>query len=265
MLQVSVDLREEVDELHSFLQKVKPEDWIRETGFMQWTTWDVVAHLHYFDLMSTLALEGEEAFAPARGEFIAAITKGRSNQEIARERFAALDAEGLLGKWRNSAHALAQALGQSDPKRRLAWFGPDMGVQMFTTARYMEVWAHGQEIYDLVGASRTDTDRIKNIATIGIKIASATICSIAAPNKAITSEAKIAVVRLIASQENRDRTVAITVSESPVSASTPPKASMSSWVSSRTISTTSSTVIMPTKRPASSTTGAEMRLYCSNQ
>jgi uncharacterized protein (TIGR03084 family) len=44
-----------------------------------------------------------------------------------------------------------------------------MGVQMFTTARYMETWAHGQEIYDLVGASRTPTDRIKNIATIGVK------------------------------------------------------------------------------------------------
>ena len=40
---------------------------------------------------------------------------------------------------------------------------------MFTTARYMETWAHGQEVYDLVGASRTHTDRIKNITTIGIK------------------------------------------------------------------------------------------------
>ena len=66
-------------------------------------------------------------------------------------------------------NALAEALGQSDPKRRLPWFGPDMGVQMFTTARYMETWAHGQEIYDLAGAKRNDTDRIENIATIGMK------------------------------------------------------------------------------------------------
>ena len=44
-----------------------------------------------------------------------------------------------------------------------------MGVAMFTTARYMETWAHAQEVYDLVGAPRVHTDRIKNIATIGVK------------------------------------------------------------------------------------------------
>ncbi|NRA03397.1 MAG: TIGR03084 family protein [Myxococcales bacterium] len=169
MLQVSLDFREEVDEFHGFLQTLKPEDWKRETGFMHWTPWDVVGHLHYYDCVSMLALEGEEAFAPERNALFAAIGAGRTNRELARERFADLDAAGLLGQWRGTAHALTEALGQSDPKRRLPWFGPDMGVQMFTTARYMETWAHGQEVYDLVGAPRSHTDRIKNIATIGVK------------------------------------------------------------------------------------------------
>jgi uncharacterized protein (TIGR03084 family) len=169
MLQVSVDLRDEVDELHDFLQTLKPGDWDRETGFLEWTPWDVVAHLHFFDLVSMVALEGEEAFGNERKTLIAGITKGLTSKEIGRERFADLDAAKLLDQWRSTAHALAEALGESDPKRRLPWFGPDMGVQMFTTARYMETWAHGQEVYDLVGASRTHTDRIKNIATIGMK------------------------------------------------------------------------------------------------
>jgi uncharacterized protein (TIGR03084 family) len=169
LLQVSVDFRDEVDELHGFLQKLSAEDWDRETEFMRWTPWDVVAHLHYFDLVSLVSLEGEEAFAPERKALFAAIAAGRTNKELARERFAGLDAPTLLSEWRASARSLAQALGQSDPKRRLPWFGPDMGVQMFTTARYMETWAHGQEVYDLVGAERRYTDRIKNIATIGVK------------------------------------------------------------------------------------------------
>jgi len=169
VLQVSVDFRDEVDELHAFLQTLKPEDWDRETGFKSWTPWDVVAHLHYFDLASLAALAGGEAFETERKAVIEAITAGRSMQEVGRERFAALDAAALRGEWRSTAHALAEALGESDPKRRLPWFGPDMGVQMFTTARYMETWAHGQEIYDLVGATRRCTDRIKNIATIGVK------------------------------------------------------------------------------------------------
>ena len=169
MLQVSLDFRDEVDELHGFLQTLKPEDWDRETGFMQWTAWDVVAHLHFFDCVSQMALEGEEAFAPERKSLIVALGQGRTNRELARERFGDLDAPGLLAQWRSTAHELAEALGRSDPKRRLPWFGPDMGVQMFTTARYMETWAHAQEIYDLVGATRTYTDRIKNVATIGVK------------------------------------------------------------------------------------------------
>ena len=52
---------------------------------------------------------------------------------------------------------------------RLKWAGPDMGVRMFTTARQMETWAHGQAIYDLLGRTRTATDRLRNIAEIGVR------------------------------------------------------------------------------------------------
>ena len=169
MLQISQDFKDEVDDLHGFLQTLEAEDWNEETGFMQWTPWDVVAHLHYFDLVSVASLGGEAVFATERKALMSAIMDGRTNKQVARERFGALDANALLAEWQSTAHALAKALGESDPKRRLPWFGPDMGVPMFTTARYMETWSHGQEIYDLVGAERTYTDRIKHIATIGVK------------------------------------------------------------------------------------------------
>ena len=169
MQQVSADFRAEVDELHAFLETLKPEVWDLETGFMGWTPWDVVAHLHFFDLASLAALEGEEVFARERASLISALGAGKSNRELARERFAGLDAPGLLAEWRSAAHALAEALGSSDPKRRLPWYGPDMGVRMFTTARQMETWAHGQEVYELVGATRAHTDRLKNVATLGVK------------------------------------------------------------------------------------------------
>jgi uncharacterized protein (TIGR03084 family) len=169
VLPVCQDFRDEVDELHAFLGTLAPGDWERETQFMSWTPWDVVAHLHYFDVVSMAALEGEAAFAPEREAVVKAVTTGRTNQELARERFAGMDAPALRAAWRETAHGLADALGARDSKARLPWFGPDMGVAMFTTARYMETWAHGQEIYDLVGAERTHTDRIKNVATIGVK------------------------------------------------------------------------------------------------
>ncbi len=169
MLPISQDFKDEVDELHTFLEKLTPEQWAEETGFMEWTPWDVVAHLHYFDVVSMASLAGEEAFAGERDTLMAALVEGKKNKQLARERFGDLDAPGLLTAWKQTAFELADALGASAPKRRLPWFGPDMGVPMFTTARLMETWAHGQEIYDLAGATRGYTDRIKHIATIGVK------------------------------------------------------------------------------------------------
>jgi uncharacterized protein (TIGR03084 family) len=86
-----------------------------------------------------------------------------------REALAHLDHAALLETWWKSCHEMARELGESSPSRRLAWFGPDMGVRMFTTARYMETWAHGQDVYDLMRVPRTHTDRIKNIAVLGVK------------------------------------------------------------------------------------------------
>jgi len=169
MLQVCADFRDEVDELHDFLQSLEPGDWDRATGFMSWTPWDVVAHLHYFDLVSMVSLEGEEAFARERKSLMGSVASGKTNRELARERFTGMDSPALLAEWQKTAHALAAALGASDAKRRLPWFGPDMGVQMFTTARYMETWAHGQEIFDLMGVDRTFSDRIENVAQIGVR------------------------------------------------------------------------------------------------
>lgn len=169
MLQESLDLRAEADEFHGFLQTLDEQAWGRPTGFKGWTPWDVVAHLHYFDRVSLLALQGEQAFVAKRDELIKAYSEGRANTEIARSEIGDLCPGELLERWHTDNVDLAEQLGESNAKRRLPWFGPDMGVRMFTTARYMETWAHSQEVYDLMGVKRTHTDRIKNIATIGMK------------------------------------------------------------------------------------------------
>lgn len=169
MLQESRDLIAEADALYGFLQTLEPEDWETPTAFMGWTPWDVVAHLHYYDLVSLTALEGREAFAVERDALLKAIGEGRTNQQIARERFGDLAPDVLMERWRATDREMATKLGESDPKCRLPWFGPDMGVRMFTTARFMETWAHAQEVYDLKGVEREATDRIKNVAVIGVK------------------------------------------------------------------------------------------------
>lgn len=169
MLQESIDLLAEADALHAFLRTLDEADWSRPTQFQGWTPWDVVAHLHFFDEMSLASLAGEETFATRRDALLRSMGAKKSNAEIAREHFGPLEPAVLLERWIETCHDMARQLGESDPKRRLPWFGPDMGVRMFTTARLMETWAHGQEVYDMKGAPREPTDRLRHIATIGVK------------------------------------------------------------------------------------------------
>jgi uncharacterized protein (TIGR03084 family) len=43
-----------------------------------------------------------------------------------------------------------------------------MSARSSITARLMETWAHGQEVYDVLGVERIDSDRIKNIVVLGV-------------------------------------------------------------------------------------------------
>ena len=63
---------------------------------------------------------------------------------------------------------IAEQMATLDPKARLPWYGPQMSARSFATARMMEVWAHGQDIYDVLGKQRTPTSRLKHIAHIGV-------------------------------------------------------------------------------------------------
>jgi len=169
MLAIARDLRDEADELYRFLGDLREDDWSRPTRFKAWTPWDVVAHLHFFDRMSLLALEDPEAFAARRTQLVEGLAAGQGHAELARREYGALDPAALREAWHESCLDLADKLGAADPRRRLPWFGPDMGVPMFTTARLMETWAHGQEIYDLMRVERAPTDRLRHVALIGVK------------------------------------------------------------------------------------------------
>lgn len=169
MLQVSLDLRTEADQLNELLLELDEASWAKPTPFQDWTPWDVVAHLHFFDRVSLLALNDEGAFARCRDDLMAKMKRGVRLADEARTELGALSADALRARWIEDCHEMADALGRSDPKRRLPWFGPDMGVQMFTTARFMETWAHAHDIYDLLHRPRTYDDRIQHIVVIGMK------------------------------------------------------------------------------------------------
>jgi len=87
--------------------------------------------------------------------------------------FEAASLDGLSGAdliiaWREGFEETANAFSIVNPKVRLKWAGPDMSARSSITARQMETWAHGQEVYDHLGVVRENTDRIRNIAILGV-------------------------------------------------------------------------------------------------
>lgn len=169
MLQQVADLRAEADELYGLLDTLTDADWERPTLFKAWTVNDVVQHLHMSDVMAATAATDPVAFRALRADIQARRDTGMSRVEETRARLGDPRGRVLLEQWRAELDRLCGLLDARDPSDRIPWAGPDMGVRMFATARQMETWAHGQEIWDVVGRERTATDRIRNIAEIGVR------------------------------------------------------------------------------------------------
>ncbi len=169
MLPQAADFRAEADALHELLATLTDADWARPTLFKRWTVNDIVQHLHAGDLMAAASVAGEDPFRKMRAEIQQARDNGLTRVEETRQRLGNPTGKRLLDIWLAKAVSLSDALSVLPPDTRLKWAGPDMGVRMFATARQMETWAHGQAIYDLMGASRAPTDRLRNIAEIGVR------------------------------------------------------------------------------------------------
>jgi uncharacterized protein (TIGR03084 family) len=74
-----------------------------------------------------------------------------------------------LTAWREASAALTQALEGQDPGRQLEWFGRPMKLGTLVSARQMEVWGYGTDLFDLFRTHRVEGDRLKNVADFATK------------------------------------------------------------------------------------------------
>jgi uncharacterized protein (TIGR03084 family) len=170
MLQLVRDLREEGAALYGLLETLDESDWARPTPFKNWTVQDVVEHLHFSDRLAVQSLKSDDEFMKTAEDIVRAIQEEGIDLKTYMHRVLKSPSPSeMLKLWHDYFVEMCDLLEAADPKARLKWFGPDMGVRMFATARQMETWAHGQDIYDLLQVERKNTDRLKNIAVIGVK------------------------------------------------------------------------------------------------
>lgn len=160
------DFLDESEGLFAVIQDLEEADFARETQFKGWTIEDVLRHLHYWNRAVDFASQGEEAFSGLKARVQAAIKVGDTLRVVERK---AIPETGkvLRASWIGFARALAKRWENVDPKARLPWVGPEMSARSAITARQMETWAHGFEIFDLLGQERQEHDRIKNIVILG--------------------------------------------------------------------------------------------------
>jgi len=160
------DLRAESDELDALVADLTAERWATATPAPGWSIAHQIAHLLWTDRVALVSVTDEAAFGEMLGE-AAADPSGfvdRGAEEIA----AAPPAE-LLADWRRTRTRLHDALLSVPEGRKLPWFGPPMSAASMATARLMETWAHGLDVADALGVTRTPTERLRSIAHIGVR------------------------------------------------------------------------------------------------
>eukprot|EP01032_Pedospumella_encystans_P017621 gene17621-20075_t len=138
------------------------------TDFYDWTPWDEIAHLAYFDETALQAVTDQGQFAKDMPKLVRLMLRGDPISGVAREHFGHLSGPALLALWRQRHEALVAALAPLDPKARLPWYGPDMSARSFATARLMETWAHGQDIWDALGRTRGASPGLRHILHLGV-------------------------------------------------------------------------------------------------
>ena len=165
MKQICSDLKAEHEALEAILVDLDESKWMIMTPSPGWNIKDQICHLAYFDGRVALSVIDPEAFK-------------KHLEEVMADMNGFMEAMSNLGKdmsitevmnwWRNERKKMLEAYATIGPKDRLAWYGPPMSALSSATARLMETWAHGQDVYDALKLKRVNADRLRNIAHLGV-------------------------------------------------------------------------------------------------
>ena len=166
--QLNRDLSDEQSALDEVVAGLDDAAWSLPTPSERWSVADQIAHLTFFDRAAVLAIEDPDAFGALFEALLGSAVDGDEGVDAhTLGEFRAMSPADLLEAWREGRRRLERAADSLEEGARVNWFGPPMSGRSFLTARLMEVWAHGQDICDAVGATRQPTARLAHIARLG--------------------------------------------------------------------------------------------------
>lgn len=167
MLQTALDFKSESDNLYQTLCHLADKDFEQITQFKNWTINNVIQHLHFFNWAAHLSIKDEQAFRKLTEDLKESRAADETMVRYTERNLDGVKGQNLLQLWQNLYSEMSDVLKLTEPKKRVQWFGPDMSVLSSVTARLMETWAHGLDIYDTLGIARKENDYIRNIVVLG--------------------------------------------------------------------------------------------------
>lgn len=163
---LSVDLMAESERLHGVLEHLDEAGWNTPTGCVPWTIKDQASHIAWNDEAAVRALEDPDAFRADKPTTPEGVQ--RMVDKVITDHHDLPGAE-LLAWLRRARSALLDASAGRDPRMRMPWYGPDMSLASKLTARFMESWAHGYDVYDALGVTMEPTDRVRHVVFLGLQ------------------------------------------------------------------------------------------------
>ena len=167
MLSEALDFKAESDGLYALMKDLDDAAFAEPTQFKGWTLTNVLEHLHMWNWAAHQSHADEAHFTTWLESALPKVMQGGMRAYEA-EWNDGVSGRALLAKWHGFYTQMADDMVQVDPKKRLKWAGPDMSARSSISARLMETWAHGQEVYDHLGVVRQNKDHIKSIVVLGI-------------------------------------------------------------------------------------------------
>lgn len=165
-MQQANDFRVEADALAEILDPLPDEMWETPTQFKGWRINDVIVHLHFWNRAADLSMQDPDAFQTLAAEVVAGMAQG--GMRHVENRIITSRGRALFEDWQQLYRDMEPRWATVEPKARMPWVGPDMSARSMVTARQMEHWAHGQEVFDLLGLEQPQSDRIRNIVFLGV-------------------------------------------------------------------------------------------------
>lgn len=139
--------------------------WATPTPAAGWTVRDQIGHLALSEEWAASASGDPDGYNAWLEEMFADLVAFGAEAE---RRLRAHDGPETLAWWRRVRAETIDGVQALPEGTRIPWFGPPMGARAFLTARLMETWAHGQDIRDALGLAPSVSDRLRDIAHLGV-------------------------------------------------------------------------------------------------